>query len=265
MAEQFANAATTTLNGSVTNSTTTFVVTSASTFPTTAPFRIRVKAEGANTSEICTVTAGAGTTTWTVVRASETYAGSSSASAHASGAVVEHILTAGVMSSIINSVFGSTAITSDYSETNTSQSIGGTTETVVHSKVLTSLAAGTYAIWASAWVGDATLTPDSGTNAGNFRLRAGNGTSISGTSALSVVDTRGRAGPRVLFGYYVHSSGDGRFELTHTGESSTVVYAGTTDVRFGRKMLIYSVTGLVASAPPPVNASALIIAATLFR
>jgi hypothetical protein len=93
MAEQYANGASTTLNGAINNSVTTVVVASATGFPSSAPYRILVKAEGSNTNEIMTVTAGAGTTSWTVTRASEAYGGSSAASAHANAAVVRHVLT----------------------------------------------------------------------------------------------------------------------------------------------------------------------------
>ncbi len=103
MAEQISNNATTTLNGSITNSQTTLVVTSATGFPTTGEFRILVKAEGANTDEIMTVTAVSGTT-FTIVRASEVFAGSQTASAHGSGAAVSHVLTAGGLSSLLSDV-----------------------------------------------------------------------------------------------------------------------------------------------------------------
>lgn len=89
----FSNAYSTTLNGSITNVATSLVVTSATGAPSTVPFRLRIKAEGGNTTEIVTVTAVAGTT-YTITRASESYAGVQTASAHASGATVEHILTA---------------------------------------------------------------------------------------------------------------------------------------------------------------------------
>lgn len=96
MAEQFANKAQTTLNGSITNSASSLTVTSATGFPTSGEFRIFIKAEGANTDEICTVTAVSGTT-FTVTRASEAIGGTQSASAHASGAEVIHVLTAGAI------------------------------------------------------------------------------------------------------------------------------------------------------------------------
>lgn len=90
----FSNAYSTTLNGAIDNSQTSLVVTSATGAPSTVPFRLRIRAEGANTNEIVTVTAVSGTT-FTVTRASESYSGVQTASAHASGATVEHVLTAG--------------------------------------------------------------------------------------------------------------------------------------------------------------------------
>lgn len=85
MTEQFGNLAFTTLTNSITNSTTTFTVGSATNFPTNTPYRIVVD------SEIMIVTAGAGTTSWTVTRGAE----STTAVAHSAGAQVSHVLTAG--------------------------------------------------------------------------------------------------------------------------------------------------------------------------
>jgi hypothetical protein len=70
--------ANTTLSGAMTASTTTITVSSASGFPST-PFVIRID------DEYMTVTAGFGTTTWTVSRA----ANGSTATAHVSGQTVE--------------------------------------------------------------------------------------------------------------------------------------------------------------------------------
>lgn len=60
--EQYANDASTTLNGSINNSQRTLVVTSASLFPTSGDFRIKIE------SEILKVTGVSGTT-FTVARA----------------------------------------------------------------------------------------------------------------------------------------------------------------------------------------------------
>jgi type II secretory pathway pseudopilin PulG len=60
-----ASTASTTVSGSVSASATSLAVASAAAFPATAEFRVKVD------SEIFVVTAGAGTTTWTVTRAAD--------------------------------------------------------------------------------------------------------------------------------------------------------------------------------------------------
>ena len=82
--EQFTNLASTTLNGGISNSTTSVVVNSASSFPTSGNFRIIVE------SEIMLVTA-VSSNTFTVTRGYE----STSAVSHNSGVTVKHVLTAG--------------------------------------------------------------------------------------------------------------------------------------------------------------------------
>ena len=90
--EQYANApvlstptaAWTTLAGSILAGDTSLTVASASAFPSSAQFRILIE------DELLLVTAGAGTTTWTVTRGVE----STTAAAHSSGASVYHVLTA---------------------------------------------------------------------------------------------------------------------------------------------------------------------------
>jgi hypothetical protein len=82
--EQYTNSASTTLNGSINNSVTSLVVTSATPFPTTGNFRILID------SELMLVTA-VSSTTFTVTRGIE----STSAASHSSGATVTEILTAG--------------------------------------------------------------------------------------------------------------------------------------------------------------------------
>jgi hypothetical protein len=83
--EQFANNAQTSLNGAITAAATTLTVASASGFPSSAQFRILVD------SELMIVTAGAGTTTWTVARGAE----GTTAASHANQATVTQVLTAG--------------------------------------------------------------------------------------------------------------------------------------------------------------------------
>src|SRR5436190_15059667 len=74
----------TTLAGSILAGDTSLTVTAASAFPSSAQFRILIE------DELLLVTAGAGTTTWTVTRGIE----STTAAAHANGASVYHTLTA---------------------------------------------------------------------------------------------------------------------------------------------------------------------------
>jgi hypothetical protein len=88
MTEQFANNAQTTLSAAIeTTDGTSISVTSASGFPDSAQYRILID------DEIMIVTAGAGTTTWTVTRGAE----STSGATHDNGATVTHVLTAGAL------------------------------------------------------------------------------------------------------------------------------------------------------------------------
>ena len=81
------------------------VVTSATGFPSSYPFDAHIEAEGSNTDEIVSVTSLSSGTTYNVTRASEDYAGSSSASAHASGANVRLVVSAGALA-----VFGAAGV-----------------------------------------------------------------------------------------------------------------------------------------------------------
>jgi hypothetical protein len=91
--EQFVNNASSTLNGSITNSATSLIVTSASSFPTSGNFRIIVD------NEIMLVTA-VSTNTFTVTRGYESTTGVS----HNSGVPVTHIFTAGALSKAVGMV-----------------------------------------------------------------------------------------------------------------------------------------------------------------
>lgn len=86
MTEQFANNATTTLNGSITSTATSLVVTLASSFPTSPQFRIIID------SEIMLVTAVSGTT-FTVSRGVE----NTTQASHSNLATVSMILTSGAL------------------------------------------------------------------------------------------------------------------------------------------------------------------------
>src|SRR5512137_1671168 len=95
-AYNIANGWSTTLAWSLTDVATTVDVSSTSGIPA-RPFQAVILAEGANTDEIVTVTDLSGSTI-TITRATEeNSSGSSSASAHASGAVISHVLTAATL------------------------------------------------------------------------------------------------------------------------------------------------------------------------
>jgi hypothetical protein len=128
VAEGLANAATTTLASGISSGATSLTVASASAFPATAPFRILLVAESANTNEIMTVTAGGGTTTWTVSRASEPYNGTQSASAHSSGATVKQVLT---KQGLINAITDNASGALDASGLTTQTSLQGLSDYVV--------------------------------------------------------------------------------------------------------------------------------------
>jgi hypothetical protein len=96
MAEKFANAASSTLNGGIDAADLTATVTDASSFPATGNFRIRID------DEICIVTAVSGAD-FTITRGAE----STSAVSHASGSTVDHILTAGALNALLAERHGS--------------------------------------------------------------------------------------------------------------------------------------------------------------
>lgn len=100
-AEQFANDIQTTLSAELTEGATTVKVTSATGFPAAAQYRIRID------SEIMLVTAGAGTTEWTVTRAAE----GTTAAPHLKSAVVAHVLTAEVLKKLTPQAVYRTLIT----------------------------------------------------------------------------------------------------------------------------------------------------------
>lgn len=93
--ERFANTPTpaapstpwTTLNGAITSGALSLTVTSASAFPSSAQFRVLID------SEWILITAGAGTSTWTVTRGVD----GSTPTAHAHGASIFHVLTAAAL------------------------------------------------------------------------------------------------------------------------------------------------------------------------
>lgn len=88
--EKYTNRASTTLSSGVNDSTTTLPVTAATGFPSAAQYRVIVE------DEIMLVTAGAGTTSWTVTRGAE----GTTAASHSSGMAVTHVVTAGALDQI---------------------------------------------------------------------------------------------------------------------------------------------------------------------
>lgn len=93
--ERFANNAQTTLNGALTAGATSLTVAAAAGFPAAAQYRIRID------DELLLVTAGAGTSTWTVTRGIE----STTAAAHGNGATVTHVVTAGAVAKLKAEIF----------------------------------------------------------------------------------------------------------------------------------------------------------------
>lgn len=82
MAEQYANNAKTTLNGSINNSTTSITVTDGSVFPSSGDYRLKVDDE----LMLCTARSG---NTLTVTRGIE----SATAASHSDGAQISLVLT----------------------------------------------------------------------------------------------------------------------------------------------------------------------------
>lgn len=85
----FTNYVETTLTAAISSSATVITITSATGFPTTAPFRAKLGDGG--TAENIIVTAGAATTTWTITRGAE----NSTAVAHLLGEKVSNPLSVG--------------------------------------------------------------------------------------------------------------------------------------------------------------------------
>lgn len=103
MTEQFANNATSTLNGTITNVQTTLVVASATLFPSVGTFRIIID------SEIMLVTGVSGTT-FTVTRGVE----NTVQTTHNNGATVTQILTSGALQQFENDILNVSATANTY-------------------------------------------------------------------------------------------------------------------------------------------------------
>lgn len=115
--QQYTNAPATAPSAGISSGATSITVASASGYPTIAPYRIRIT-EGA-LNEILEVTAGAGTSTWTVTRAVEALEGAQVARTFTTAATVEHVLTGASLVMAVNerltftnfkSIFGSTLV-----------------------------------------------------------------------------------------------------------------------------------------------------------
>lgn len=91
MAEQFANNARTAVAVAAGPADLALTVADGAPFPALAPFRVLVG------TEIMIVTDGAGTATWTVTRGAE----GTAPGAHAIGARVDHVVTAGALAQIV--------------------------------------------------------------------------------------------------------------------------------------------------------------------
>jgi len=99
MAEKFSNNGRSTLSGAINSAVTSLTVASASSFPTTGNFRIKID------SELLLVTA-VSTNTFTVTRGIE----STTAASHSSGATVTHVITAGAFDTFVQGTTPSGAV-----------------------------------------------------------------------------------------------------------------------------------------------------------
>jgi hypothetical protein len=102
MTEQFANKADSTLNGAIDDSTTTIVVDDGSRFPSIGNFRVLLGSDTL-TGELVIATARSGNTL-TVIRGQE----GTTAQSWANGSPVTHILTAGAVYTLQQSLYGKT-------------------------------------------------------------------------------------------------------------------------------------------------------------
>src|SRR6185369_1080754 len=102
MVEQFANNASSSLNGAINNSTTSIVVANGSSFPSVGNFRLLIGSSPL-TAEITLVTARSGNTL-TVIRGQE----STTAQSWPDGTTVTHILTKGALETLRDTLKGKT-------------------------------------------------------------------------------------------------------------------------------------------------------------
>lgn len=103
MTERFANAAQSVLTDAITEADLSVTVDDPSAFPDSGTFRCVIAVRSGSTlvdPEVVTVTAVAGSV-FTIERASEPYAGVQTAFAHAAGAVIAQVVTAGGLANVI--------------------------------------------------------------------------------------------------------------------------------------------------------------------
>jgi hypothetical protein len=167
MPELFTNNASTTLNGAINNSVTSLVLTSASLFPASGNFRIRID------DEIILVTAISGATC-TVARGQE----GTTAASHADLATVRHVLTAGAIQAATGIIILKTA-DEDVSTNTTLQDD--------NHLITPTLPVGAYFIEAFFLVRNPVST------GGNFKFAIGEDTTGRGNIVTSHTNTSGNA------------------------------------------------------------------------
>jgi len=158
MVEILRNNPSTTLNGAINSTVTSLIVTSATGFPTTGDFRIRID------NEIILVTSVSGTT-FTVIRAVEEYQGTQTAVSHSNGAAVTLVLSQHGLSDFIQVETGGI----------TMGSLGTPATPTVTPQGTTGATTWTYKIVAKNASGNSTAAGSAGsTSTGNATLTSSN-------------------------------------------------------------------------------------------
>lgn len=123
MSEQYANDPGATLNGNITSSSSSFILSSATGYPGSGTFRVRIE------NEIIIVGSISGATCGTLTRGAE----GTTAASHSSGAAVALVLSAGGLTGILqqqSSVLGVSFVDTAESTSNTSYTDLGTPDSV---------------------------------------------------------------------------------------------------------------------------------------